>query len=101
MHYRQNADRWKVCCTIAPKEEIVYCCQLIVALVVIVTSLVNITLGSGDTCLWTTLVSGALGYLLPNPSLKQNEPFLSDTAVECVDGVLSEEHGGEVHDETI
>jgi len=51
---------------------------------------------------WTTLASGiTLVYFPRNPSLKRNEPLLPDPPVECVDGVLPEQHRGKVHDETI
>ena len=68
-------------------EEIQYCCQLIVACVVILVSLINIAFTDENICLWTTLASGTLDYLLPNLSLKRNEPFLPDlpsnASMEC------------------
>jgi len=68
-------------------EEIQYCCQLIVACVVILVSLINIAFTDENICLWTTLASGTLDYLLPNLSLKRNEPFyptlLSNASMDC------------------
>ena len=84
-----SSNSWKVCGGVdAPKDEIVYCCQVFVAFV------------ESDTCLWTGLISGALGYLLPNPSLRRNESVPFDAAVEQLDALLPSEHGGSVHDET-
>ncbi len=37
-------------CTKAPKDEIIYCCQLRTALLVIVVSLLNITFTENNTC---------------------------------------------------
>jgi len=72
---------WKVCCTKAPKDEIIYCCQLITALLVIIVGLLNITFTENNTCLWSNLVSGAICYLLPNPQIRKDEPLLPDAAV--------------------
>ena len=73
---------WKLCCTKAPKDEVIYCCQLAAALLVIVVGLLNITLSDNNVCLWSTLVSGAIGYLLPSPriSSSSNESVVSDIA---------------------
>ena len=80
----------------------VYWCQLAVVFTIILTALVNLTFIESDTCLWTGLISGALGYLVPNPSVRHhhNESLLSDAAVEQLDAVLPTELSGSVHDET-
>lgn len=81
---------WKVCCTKAPKDEIIYCCQLVVAISIVAVGLLNITFTDNDTCLWSILVSGAVGYLLPNPKIsKEDEPLLPDAAIELIDEVSS------------
>jgi len=80
---------WKVCCTKAPKDEIIYCCELAIALLIIIVGLLNITFTESNTCLWSTLVSGAVGYLLPSPQIRKHESFLPDSPIELVDGVLS------------
>jgi len=73
MNSQQSRERWTVCDVNVPKEEIVYCSQVFVAFVVIVVGLANLSFTESDTCLGTRLISGALGYLLPNPSLNRNE----------------------------
>jgi len=78
----------------------VYCCQVFVAFVVIVVGLANLFFTESDTCLWTSLISGALGYLLPNPSLRRNESVLPNAAIEQFDKLLSGEYSGSIHDET-
>jgi hypothetical protein len=92
-----SREKWTGC---SPRSEIVYCCQLIVAVIVIIVGLVNIILTDDDACLWSSLVSGTLGYLLPSPTLHRDEPILPDAAVELVDGLLPDEHGVSVYDET-
>ena len=66
------------------KNELVYCCELIVVFVVIVVALFNLTFRDDDrdSCLWCSLISGALGYLVPNPSLNRNESILPDATIE-------------------
>ena len=61
-----------------PKEEIVYFCQIIIVYTVIITAIVNLSLGEEQRDLWITLLSSAIGYLLPNPRLVQNERILLD-----------------------
>ena len=101
MTSQSSVERWKVCCAKAPRTEIVYFSQLIVAAIVILVGLFNITLTENDTCLWSSIVSGTLGYLLPSPSLKRkHEQILSHDSVEFVDGMLSEQHGEQICDET-
>ena len=55
-----------------PKEEIVFLCQVVILYTVIVISIYNLTVGHGDSNLWTALLSSSLGYLLPNPTLRRN-----------------------------
>ena len=67
------ADDWHFFGTECPKEEIVFMCQVIVLYTVIVDSIFNLTIGHGDSTLWTGLLSSSLGYLLPNLSLKRED----------------------------
>ena len=64
-------DGWHIFGRECPKEEIVFLCQVIILYTVIVVSIYKLTVGHGDSTLWTALLSSSLGYLLPNPSLKR------------------------------
>ena len=44
--------------------------QMIIILIVVCVSIYNLTLNSGDTSMWTALLSSSIGYILPNPKLK-------------------------------
>ena len=66
-----ETDAWHIFGRECPKEEIVFLCQVIILYTVIVVSIYNLTVGHGDSTLWTALLSSSLGYLLPNPSLKR------------------------------
>ena len=63
---------WHLFGTECPKEEIVFLCQVVILYTVIVISIYNLTVGHGDSNLWTALLSSSLGYLLPNHTLKRN-----------------------------
>jgi len=80
---------WTLCCAKTPKDEIIYCCQLAIAVLIIVVGLRNITFTENDTCLWSTLVSGAVCYLLPSPQIHRNESLLPDSTVQRFDEVPS------------
>ena len=67
------ADGWHIFGTGYPKEEIVLFCQVIILYTVIVVSIYNLTVGHGDSTLWTALMGSSLSYLLPNPSLKRED----------------------------
>ena len=67
-----NSTPWHLFGTECPKEEIVFLCQVVIFYTVIVISIYNLTVGDGDSNLWTFLLSSSLGYLLPNPTLRRN-----------------------------
>jgi len=62
---------WKACGYRLPKSELVFFSQVIIIYVVVCLCLYNLTTGSGDSNLWSALLSGCLGYLLPNPTIRQ------------------------------
>jgi hypothetical protein len=68
-HLCTNSDYWPTCCGRAPKDQVVFVFQVVIAYIVIIVSLTNITFTSENTCLWATLASGTIGYLLPSPSI--------------------------------
>ena len=67
------ADGWHLFGTELPKEEIVFLCQVVILYTLIVVSIYNLTVGHGDSTLWTAVLSSSLGYLLPNPSMKRED----------------------------
>jgi len=69
-----HSERWDVMGSKLPKSEIVYFCQMIVVYVIIATSIVNLSLQNGKNELWITLLSSAIGYALPSPTLKVAKP---------------------------
>lgn len=68
---RQHSSQWGVCGRVVPRSEIVFFSQVIIIYVVACVCLFNLTSGRGDSNLWSALLSGCLGYLLPNPTIKK------------------------------
>ena len=56
-----------------PKVEAVFFTQIIILYIVIITCIVNLSIKNGDSNLWTALLSSSLGYILPNPTIKQSK----------------------------
>lgn len=68
---------WVACGKKTPRSEVVFLCQVLILYTVIVVSIYNLTVSSENSTLWTALLSSCLGYLLPNPTIK-NKHVLPD-----------------------
>ena len=86
VHSNTSTYRWYLCGRSLPKGEIVFFRQVILIYVVVITCIVNLALNNNKTHLWTSLLCGSLGYLLPNPTLpasqnskKAKSPIAIDT----------------------
>ena len=75
-----NSNYWLTCCGRVHRTQVVFLFQVVIAYIVIIVSLANITFSSENTCLWATLASGTIGYLLPSPSIN-HDPILRHTSV--------------------
>jgi hypothetical protein len=75
-----NSNYWSTCCGVVPRDQVVFVLQVVIAYIVIIVSLTNITFSSENTCLWATLASGTIGYLLPSPSVSHG-PILRRSTV--------------------
>jgi hypothetical protein len=76
-----GSNKWVVCCQEVPSREVIFFTQVFILYITICVSLVNLTLGIGNQTLWTSLLSGSFGYLLPSPNIgnkKRNDTFLSN-----------------------
>ena len=56
---------------ICPRSAILFIVQIIAILTIVVCGIVNLTLYKGKEEVWLILVSGAIGYIFPNPTLKK------------------------------
>ena len=52
------------------KSHWVFACQIFLIYIVIITCIANLSIGNGESNLWTALLSACLGYILPAPSIK-------------------------------
>ena len=66
-----NSSGWKVCSKTVPKSQFVFLFQVVLIYIVVITSIVNLTIDKGEPKLWTALLCGNIGYLLPNPKPKR------------------------------
>ena len=66
-------ERWKFCGAKFPKEEIIYFSKFLMVYIVVITSIVNLCISDKNTCLWSSLVSGSVDYLLSSPSISKNK----------------------------
>ena len=67
-----QTSQWNVLGRRLPKSEIVYFSQVLLVYIVVITCIVNLSLGKDEGKLWTALLSSCLGYLLPSPSIKHD-----------------------------
>lgn len=63
------SDSWVFLGTKLPKSEIVFFSQIIILYIVIITCIVNLSIGN-ESEMWLILLSTSLGAILPNPDLK-------------------------------
>jgi p-aminobenzoyl-glutamate transporter AbgT len=54
-----------------PRSEIVFFCQMLILVIVILASVINLSLGA-QSDLWIVLLSTSIGAILPNPNLKRS-----------------------------
>lgn len=56
-----------------PRREVVYFSQTILIYIVILACLLNLSIGNGESNLWVALLGSCLGYILPQPSMTDND----------------------------
>ena len=75
-----SSDRWVLWGRSIPKGEIVFLSQYLVIFIIVLSSIINISLGnSSDTFL--VLLSLSLGAILPNPKLKSASKIVAPRPV--------------------
>ena len=58
-------------------DVVLFIFQVILIFVVVCVSLINLTLQWGNQNLWTVVLTGSLGYIMPNPKLKLSNGSVS------------------------
>ena len=64
-----SSDKWFVLGRAVPKSQIVFLSQIIILYTVIITSIINLSIGNTSET-WLILVSTCVGAVLPNPRIK-------------------------------
>ena len=108
--HRHRSTVWSILGRKLPQAEVVFFTQVVLIYLVIVTCIINLSRGQGDSNLWTCLLSSSLGYLLPNPTPKRNvidppasppsqdEPDAPHPPEQQLDEVLPGQHPGQLQD---
>ena len=66
---------------VCPRSAITFVVQLIVIIAIVVCSLINLSLSSGNHDMWLVLLSGTIGFIFPSPALKKKKEQVSETQV--------------------
>ena len=77
-----------------------YASQVVVIFTVVVACLVNLSLGDDKSALWSSLLSLALGCMLPNPKLRRHvkqHQLLPSPTFQLQSPVLSGQHHDALH----
>ncbi len=70
-HSHSGSSRWQFFGQTFPRSEIVFIVQVVLVYIVVIVSIVNLSIENNkNDKLWITLLSSAIGYILPSPSLK-------------------------------
>lgn len=69
--HSDSSSKWNFMHWRFPKSEVVFFTQVILIYIVVIVSVYNLTIGHPDSKLWTALLTGNIGYLLPNPTLNK------------------------------
>lgn len=65
------SENWMACGYNFPRTEIVFFTQMLLVYAVVITCLVNLTVGNDHHTLWVALLSSSLGYVMPSPKIKK------------------------------
>ena len=55
---------------LAKPDVMLFAFQVVLIFIVVCVSLLNLTFQWGNLNLWTVILTGSLGYIMPNPKLK-------------------------------
>ena len=70
MSHTTTTTTWKWCGENVPRNEIVFFVQVIFALTIILACIIHLALKDENSQFWMVMLSGCMGYIMPNPSMK-------------------------------
>lgn len=56
--------------SIKKPDLILFSSQVLLIFIVVITSLINLSIGCDNPNFWTVVLTSCLGYIMPNPKLK-------------------------------
>ena len=68
-----RSEQWTLFGRRTQQSKVVFFSQVTILYIIILTCLVNISVGSENFNLWSTLLASSIGYLLPSPKLKDRK----------------------------
>ena len=71
---RADSRIWSLCGNNVMRTQIVFISQVIIIYIIIISCLVNLSIGNRNESLFICLLSSSIGYLLPNPSYSDKKP---------------------------
>ena len=77
---QSTRSNWNVFGNKIPKEEFLFFAQVVLIYIVCITCIINLSIGNGNSNLWTSLLSGSLGYISPSPKLRKYVAVLPDSS---------------------
>jgi hypothetical protein len=67
-----GSRQWNMMGRSCPRSEVKYGVQVVILFIVILTCLINLSIGKSDlNALWISLLSSCIGYLLPSPCISK------------------------------
>lgn len=85
MNYPEANSTWTLCRKKIPKNEIIYLSQVVLIYIVVCACIINLSISPNNHSLWASILSGALGYLLPSPSIN-NRKRDNRASIDLIDG---------------
>jgi len=71
-------ESWQVLGFRVPKNEVVFFSQIVILYIVIITCIINLSISHPLSELWVGLLSSSIGFLLPNPTIKERRILLNN-----------------------
>ena len=69
-HSPTGSEPWTIFGRKTQQSKVVYICQIFILYAIILTCLGNLSAGTDQINLWSTLLASCIGYILPAPKLK-------------------------------
>lgn len=85
--FKHKSDSISNILNLRSTDHLLFVVQVLVILIVVITSVVNLTIENGNLNLWTALLSSCLGYILPNPKIKLEKAIKGNVSVDVTSQV--------------